>query len=116
MDFRAADGRLDLGELSEVWIDYDFVPIVGVVMKDGDPCYFSAYGDAADGSPLYLFSFVDEDVIQDMKNGRIDALTGFSHHSALIFKEIEVDGKIEAHEISYFEIPESDLPEEGAYL
>lgn len=115
MDFRRKNGSLDHSKV-EVWMDENSVPKIGVLEIDGDKCYFNSYGDAADESPLYLFSFVDEDVIQDIRNSREDLKTGFSHHSAVIFKEIEVDGKIEAHEISYFEIPESDLPGEGAYL
>lgn len=117
MDFRRKNGFLDHDKV-EVWFHVNKVPEIGVLEIDGDKCYFNSYADTADDAPLYLFSFVDEDVIQDMRNGRVDALTGFSHHSALIFKEVELEesGKIEAYEVNFRDLKADELPEPGAFF
>lgn len=118
MDFRRNNGSLDHNKV-EVWMHVqDYVPEMGVLEIDGDKCYFNSYTDTADGSPLYLFSFVDEEILQDMRNGRVDVLTGFSHHSALIFKEVELEenGRIEAHEVNFRDLLTEELPKPGAYL
>lgn len=116
MDFRDKNGTLDFTTIKETWMQVDSVPEIGVLSKDGDDCIFLSYYDRSDSSPLYFFSFVDEDVIQDIRNGRVDLKTGFRHHSAVIFKELENEGKIETVEVSYFKIPDAELPEDEAYL
>lgn len=116
MNFRNSDGSLALDPLAEVWVEYELNNVAGVLEKDGDLYYFNAY-DLGGTSPLYLFSFVDEDVIQDMRNGRVQLREGFEHYSALIFKEfVKEDGTIEVREVKYRDLDESDLPEPNHYL
>ena len=116
MDFRRKNGSLDHSKV-EVWMEGNSVPEIGVLEIDGDNCYFHSYNDAAaDGSPLYLFSFVDEHILQDMKNGRVDLLTGFNHHSALVFQEVEEDGKITAKEVDFSELNDDLLPQADTFL
>jgi len=117
MNFRDSSGALDLGELSEVWIEQESTPVAGLVIKDGDKCFFNAYDITGDHGPLYLFSFVNEDIIQDMRNGRIELREGFEHYSAFIFKEeVASDGSIYSDEIAFNEIPENLLPETGIFV
>lgn len=116
MDFRTDDGKLDLGSPSEIWIEHEDNPLVGVLSKEKELCYFSFYTQDDSKGPLYLCSFVPEEIIQDMRNGRVDLLTGFSYYTAHIFKEVVVDGKIEVKEVSYFDLLDEELPEEGTYL
>lgn len=104
-------------KLLETWFYYDG-PQVGV-LEDGDKkqYYFSSYADCSLGGPLFLFSQVDENVLNDIRDGKKDVLCAYSDDSAIIYKDIELtDGTIVTEKRNFAELTTDELPKSGVFL
>lgn len=115
MNFRDDEGKLELGELSETWmVDADDTPIAGVVFTSGEKIAF--YGTEDNGNILYVFSFVSEEILQDVRNGRIELLSAFTDFDAQLWQEIDQNGTILLEETDRKTIDKTRLPEHGVFV
>lgn len=104
-------------KILETWFYYDG-PQVGV-LEDGhkNQYYFSSYANCSLGGPLFLFSQVQESVLNDVRDGRKDLLSAYSDNSAVIYKDIELaDGTIITEKCDFAELTSDELPDPGVFL
>jgi len=104
-------------KLLETWFYYDG-PQVGVLEDENKKqYYFSSYADCSLGGPLFLFSQVDENVLNDVRDGKREVLSAYSDNSAILYRDIELaDGTIITEECDFAELMPDELPEPGVFL
>ena len=115
MNFRDDEGKLELGELSEMWmVNDEDIPVAGVVFASGEKIAF--YGTEDKGKILYVFSFVSEEILQDVRDGRIELLSAFTDFDAQLWQEVDQNGTIRLEETDRKTINETRLPEHGVFV
>lgn len=115
MNFRDDEGNLELGELSETWMvnDQD-IPIIGAVFHSGEKVAF--YGTEDNDKVIYVFSFVSEEILQDVRDGRIELLSAFTDITAQLWQEVVENGVIHLKETDHRTIDQAHLPEHGVFV
>lgn len=117
MNFRNDSGELDLRDRGEVWAESAGKPLVGCFVNSGDKYFYHAYDQLDSGTVLYLFSYVDEYVIKDIRDGRIELAEAFTDSSALVFKEVLGNNeKIFVQEVMTRELSDTELPAPNSFV